>query len=97
MRFRRSQSDLWMIPSRSPHRAVAAFLIGYVVLLPFSATPVGNRIAEWSSLLSGIGWVSRNVLDGGGRGYPVGVLAGALVYTWWRRADAQADPSRVGS
>ena len=95
MHFRRYQSEPWTIPTRSSYRAVAAFLLGYLILLPFSATPVGNRIAEWSPLLSWIGWVSRNVLDGGGLGYPVGVLAGAVLYAWWRRANADADPSRV--
>lgn len=97
MLFRRHQPQPWTIPARSSRRAVAAFLLGYLFLLPFSATPVGNEIAASTPLLAWIGWVSRNVLDGGGLGYPVGILAGAVLYLWWRRADAAADPFGAAS
>jgi len=96
MLARRSQSEPWMVTGRSPRRAVTAFLLGFAILLPFSATPVGNDLAAATPLLGWIGWVSRHVLDGGGLGYPVGAVAGAAIYAWLRRADTEADPYRVG-
>lgn len=87
---RRRQHEPWAIVGRSPRRAVAAFAVGFLVLLPFSATPVGNDLAAATPMLGWIGWVSRHLLDGGGLGYPVGALVGAACYAWWRRPETDS-------
>lgn len=77
---RRRQSLPWRVPAPRPRQAALAFLLGYLLLLPFTATPLGNRLAEASPWLSWIGWISRNVLGGGGLGYVAGVLLGFGIY-----------------
>lgn len=64
--------------------AAASFIIAFLVLLPFTATPIGNSIAESIPALSWIGWVSRNAMGGAGVGYIVGVVAGAGLYVLFR-------------
>jgi ABC-type transport system involved in cytochrome c biogenesis permease component len=75
--------------------AVISFLLGFILLLPFSATPIGNKVAAASPALSWIGWVSRNLLSGGGLGYVVGVLFGALIYLLLRRVAAGASAAQA--
>ena len=65
--------------------AAWSFIIAFLVLLPFTATPIGNSIAESIPALSWIGWVSRNAMGGAGVGYIVGVVAGAGLYLFFRR------------
>lgn len=84
---RRGQPRPWQILGRSPRRAVTAFVLGFLVLLPFSETPAGNYLAESTVVFEWIGWAARNLLDGGDLGYPVGVVAGAAIYAWLRRRD----------
>jgi hypothetical protein len=65
---------------------VAAFIIGFILLLPFTATPLGNQIAsDYPGALGWLGWVSRNVLDGGDGAYLAGVVFGAALYAIFRR------------
>ena len=85
---RRNDSAPWLTPAMKAKPAVISFLLGFILLLPFSATPVGNKIAAASPAFSWIGWVSRNLLSSGGLGYVVGVLAGALIYLLLRRIAA---------
>jgi NCS1 family nucleobase:cation symporter-1 len=60
--------------------AAWSFTFGFLALLPFTATPIGNTIAKASPLLEWIGWMSRNVMGGAGIGYLVGVIAGGGLY-----------------
>jgi len=60
--------------------AAWSFIFGFLALLPFTATPIGNTIAKASPLLEWIGWMSRNVMGGAGIGYLVGVIAGGGLY-----------------
>jgi len=92
MLARRGQPRPWLVLGHSPRRAVTAFVLGFLALLPFSETPAGNYLADATVLLEWIGWVARNVLDGGDLGYPVGVVAGAAIYAWLRRRDEAHTP-----
>ena len=56
-----------------------------MLLLPFTATPLGNQIAaDYPLALGWLGWVSRNVLDGGDGAYLAGVAFGVLLYAVFR-------------
>ena len=67
-------------------RSQAAFVIGFILLLPFTATPVGNQLAaDYPVALGWLGWVSRSVLDGGDGAYLAGVVFGAALYAIFRR------------
>jgi hypothetical protein len=55
-----------------------------LLLMPFTSTPVGNQLASDSTALAWIGWVSRNVLNGGDLGYVAGVVFGAAIYALLR-------------
>jgi len=76
----------WETIASKTRAAVAAFIIGFILLLPFTATPLGNQIAaDYPVALGWLGWVSRNVLDGGDGAYLAGVVFGAALYAIFRR------------
>jgi len=76
----------WETLASKTRAAVAAFVIGFILLLPFTATPLGNQIAaDYPVALGWLGWVSRNVLDGGDGAYLAGVVFGAALYALFRR------------
>jgi NCS1 family nucleobase:cation symporter-1 len=63
-------------------KAATALVVGYVVSLPFSDTTVGSQWAQDSKGLSILfGSVSRSALHGGDLAFPVGFLAGGLIYS----------------
>jgi NCS1 family nucleobase:cation symporter-1 len=58
-----------------------ALVVGYLVALPFSSTTAGAQLADSGSPLAVLcGSISRHLLDGADLAYPVGILAGALIY-----------------
>lgn len=58
-----------------------ALVLGYLAALPFSSTTAGAQLADSGSPLAVVcGSISRSVLDGADLAYPVGILAGALIY-----------------
>lgn len=76
----------WETIASKGRAAVAAFIIGFILLLPFTATPLGNQIAaDYPVALGWLGWVSRNVLDGGDGAYLAGAVFGAALYAIFRR------------
>jgi len=77
---RRGDPKPWLTPAPKPRRAATAFALGWLLLLPFTATPVGNQIAEAVPSLSWIGWFSREVFNGGGIGYLAGLFFGFVLY-----------------
>ena len=77
---RRRETKPWLIPPSKPRAAAIAFVLGWLLLLPFTATPIGNQIAGDVPALSWIGWFSREVFNGGGIGYLVGVVFGFAIY-----------------
>ena len=77
---RRREPKPWLIPPSKPRAAAIAFVLGWLLLLPFTATPIGNQIAGDVPALSWIGWFSREVFNGGGIGYLVGVVFGFAIY-----------------
>ena len=60
--------------------ATVSFVVAFLALLPFTATPIGNTIAASVPALSWMGWVSRELMSGAGLGYIVGVVAGGGLY-----------------
>ncbi|MBJ7244942.1 MAG: hypothetical protein JHD03_09040, partial [Solirubrobacteraceae bacterium] len=42
---RRNDSAPWLTPAMKAKPAVISFLLGFILLLPFSATPIGNKVA----------------------------------------------------
>ena len=61
-------------------------LLGLVLLLPFTATPLGNQLAaDYPFPLAWLGWISRDALDGGDLAYVAGVVFGAALYALIRR------------
>ncbi|CAB5025682.1 unannotated protein [freshwater metagenome] len=56
-----------------------------LLLMPFTATPIGNQLAADSPVFAWIGWVSRNMLHGGDLAYFAGVLFGAVIYAVLRK------------
>ena len=84
--LRRNEPKPWQIPASAMKPAVYAFLGAFILLLPFTATPLGNQLAaDYPYLLGWLGWVSRNLLDGGDGAYIAGVVFGALLYALFRR------------
>ena len=84
--YRWSDPRPWETIASKTRAAVAAFIIGFILLLPFTATPLGNQIAaDYPVALGWLGWVSRNVLDGGDGAYLAGVVFGAALYAIFRR------------
>ena len=84
--LRWSDPQPWETLASKTRAAVAAFIIGFILLLPFTATPLGNQIAsDYPVALGWLGWVSRNVLDGGDGAYLAGVFFGAALYAIFRR------------
>ncbi|CAB4732572.1 unannotated protein [freshwater metagenome] len=82
--LRRSEASPWVKSPVSPGAALAAFIGALLILLPFSATSVGNQIAADSSAFAWVGIVSRELLSGGGLGYEAGAIASALLYGIFR-------------
>lgn len=71
--------------------AVTAFILGLLLLLPFTSTPVGNQLAAAHPAAFGwVGWVSREIFEGGDAGYIAGVLFGALLYALLRHSATKA-------
>lgn len=95
--LRRSEASPWVKSPVSPGAALAAFIGALLILLPFSATSVGNQIAADSSAFAWVGIVSRELLSGGGLGYEAGAIASALLYgifrsfTVWRSRRQKVD------
>ena len=84
--LRRSEPRPWQIPADARRQAAIAFIVGFVLLLPFTATPLGNQLAADDPIpLGWLGWVSRDFLDGGDGAYLAGVVFGSLLYAVFRR------------
>lgn len=83
--YRRASIEFLPERANSAGPAIIAFSAGLLILLPFTATPIGNSLAAASPMLNWIGWFSRNLMGGAGAGYLVGVLAGATIYAILRR------------
>ena len=82
---RRTDPKPWRRPILSGRAAAWAFLLGMLLLMPFTATPIGNQLAADSPVFAWIGWVSRNMLNGGDLAYFAGVLFGAVIYAVLRK------------
>ena len=84
--LRRHEPKPWRIPASAAKAAATAFVLGLVLLLPFTATPLGNQLAaDYPFPLAWLGWVSRDALDGGDLAYVAGVVFGAALYALIRR------------
>jgi NCS1 family nucleobase:cation symporter-1 len=58
-----------------------ALVLGYLAALPFSSTTAGSDLADAGSPFAALcGSISRSVLDGADLAYPVGILAGLVIY-----------------
>ena len=90
---RRTDAVPWLTPARTARPAAIAFVLSFILLLPFTSTPIGDSLAADSSAFSWIGWISREFLGGGG-GYVVGAIFGALLYLLLRRAAERAEATR---
>ena len=65
---------------------MSAFIIGFILLLPFTATPLGNQLAaDYPFPCAWLGWASRAFLDGGDLPYVMGAIFGAVLYAIFRR------------
>lgn len=79
--LRRHEPKPWRIPASAARAAATAFILGFVLLLPFTATPLGNQLAADDPFpLGWLGWISRDALDGGDLAYVAGVAFGAILY-----------------
>lgn len=82
---RRHDPKPWRVPAAFGKRAAIAFIAGFILLLPFTSTPIGDTLAaDFPVLFGWIGWVSRTFFDGGGSGYSAGVVFGAVIYATLR-------------
>ncbi|MGI9197117.1 MAG: hypothetical protein ACR2KE_06605 [Candidatus Nanopelagicales bacterium] len=82
---RRHEPKPWKIPASAVRPAAYAFVLGFILLLPFTATPLGNQLATDYPIPCGwLGWVSRDFLDGGDGAYVAGVVFGAVLYAAFR-------------
>ena len=93
--FRRHEPKPWHIPASAAKAAATAFVLGLVLLLPFTATPLGNQLAaDYPFPFAWLGWVSRDALDGGDLAYVAGVVFGAalsaLIRRLWRSSPQPA-------
>ena len=92
----------WQVPPGAARSAAAAFVIGFVLLLPFSSTPLGNQIASDYPIPFGwLGWISRDYLDGGDMAFGMGVVFGAILYAifrrlWFKPTSAGPTPAAAG-
>ena len=78
---RRDQPKPWLISPPMAKRAAIAFVAGFILLLPFSATPIGDTLAaDFPYLFGWIGWVARTFFQDGDTGYIFGVIFGAAIY-----------------
>jgi NCS1 family nucleobase:cation symporter-1 len=78
---RRHDSQPWRIPAQSSKAAATAFLAGFVLLLPFTATPLGNQLAAAYPIPFGwFGFIGRDLLNGGDAGFIAGVVFGLVLY-----------------
>lgn len=84
--MRWSEPRPWMVPAGRARAAVASFLISFFLLLPFTATPLGNQLAaDYPFPCAWLGWASRAFLDGGDLAYVMGAIFGALFYYLFRK------------
>ncbi|MFM9049049.1 MAG: purine-cytosine permease family protein [Actinomycetota bacterium] len=96
--YRWGEPRPWETIAEKTRAAVAAFLIGFILLLPFTATPLGNQIAaDYPIALGWLGWVSRNLLDGGDGAYLAGAVFGAVLYGLFRRIGRTSNTVTVSS
>lgn len=94
--LRRHEPKPWRIPASAAKAAATAFVLGFVLLLPFTATPLGNQLAADDPFpLGWLGWISRDVLDGGDLAYVAGVVFGAALYALIRRVWRAPNPAPV--
>ena len=95
--LRRREPRPWAVPGSATRQAAAAFVIGFFLLLPFTATPLGNQLASDDPIpLGWLGWVSRDFLDGGDGAYIAGVVFGALLYGLLRRFTSRSGADGQG-
>ena len=91
----------WQVPPGAARPAAAAFAIGFILLLPFSSTPLGNQMAaDYPIPFGWLGWISRDYLDGGDMAFVMGVVFGAILYAIFRRiwfTPASAGPTPVAA
>jgi NCS1 family nucleobase:cation symporter-1 len=84
--MRRHEPRPWHIAAGAARQAAFAFILGFILLLPFTSTPLGNQLAADDPIpLGWLGWVSRDFLDGGDGAYIAGVVFGAVLYAILRR------------
>ena len=84
--MRRHEPKPWRIPASAARSAATAFVLGLLLLLPFTATPLGNQLAaDYPFPFAWLGWVSRDALDGGDLAYVASVVFGAALYALIRR------------
>lgn len=84
--LRRHEPRPWNSAAGAARQAAFAFIIGFILLLPFTSTPLGNQLAADDPIpLGWLGWVSRDFLDGGDGAYIAGVVFGAVLYAILRR------------
>lgn len=84
--LRRGEPRPWQIPAGAARAALVAFGVAYFLLLPFTATPVGDTLAADQPIpFAWFGWVSRTLLDGGDGGYLAGFAFGVGLYALLRR------------
>ena len=83
--LRRNEERPWEVPARAPLAALLAFLGSLLLVIPFSATSIGNELAMDGAVLSVIGSVPRHLTHGGGLGYEAGAVSSVLLYIVLRR------------
>ncbi|MBM3689801.1 MAG: hypothetical protein FJW80_09145 [Actinobacteria bacterium] len=88
----------WKRPVGRWRGAAAAFLIGFILLLPFTATPLGNQIAaDYPIALGWLGWVPRPLLNGGDGAHLAGAVFGAVLYALFRHIGRTPNTVTVSS
>lgn len=79
--LRRHDPRPWRVPASFERVAAFAFVAGFILLLPFTETPLGNSLAaDYPIPFAWLGWVARDVFDGGDSAYVAGVTWGAVLY-----------------
>jgi NCS1 family nucleobase:cation symporter-1 len=83
--LRRREARPWEIPAGAPVAAVLAFVGSLLLMIPFTATTIGNDLAMRGPVLSVIGSVPRHLTHGGGLGYEAGAVFSVVLYVALRR------------